>query len=331
MASIFSERMFAGFEPEMGASADALGLSRELFRRTDYEYSLENYFALLDHVAAQGCPDIGFKVGSRLALTDIGALGHAVQAAPTVGHGLDLIARYFFVLAHGNIMRVHAGLDVALLSYEHTQLYQGLHIQDVEMAMSYLKNVVAVLSDRQLDSPLAVEFTHARPLYAGQLETFFGCRLSFNRRANRLHYPKSVLVVKNPRADPSLLTALEFYLAQRIKARESENDLLAEVRHFISISLSDGGAEIGAVAHSLGMGERTLQRRLAAVGAVFSDLLEEVRRATGIEYVSYSNLSFTEIAPMLGYSESSAFSRAFRRWTGCSPQQFRDVGGDEKA
>jgi len=325
MATIFSERLFCRFEREMGPCADELGIPRAIFHRPDVEYSLESYFQLLDCTARNGYPDIGFRVGSSMDLADIGALGHAVEAAPTVGQGLALWSRYLFVLAHGNLIRIDVGQDIAVVSWAYTEMYPGLHEQDTEIAVSCIARTVAKLSGRSVN-PSQVEFQHTRPDHAPRMDAFFACPVLFGRRGNRLLYPKGCLNLANPKSDPSLLEALDFYLAERIKLREEqENNLQNKVRHFIANSLSDGTPEIGPIAAILGMSARTLQRRLAAQNIVFSDLVDAARYDIAVEYVRHSEYNLTEIALMLGYSEQSAFSRAFRRWTNCSPQQARDA------
>ncbi|MDA7725203.1 AraC family transcriptional regulator [Pseudomonadales bacterium] len=324
MATIFSERLFSRFEREMGPSVDELEIPRAIFHRPDIEYSLESYFRLLDRTARSGYPDIGFRVGSSMDLADIGALGHAVKAAPTVGQGLALWSRYLFVMAHGNVIRIDVGQDIAVVSWAYTELYPGLHEQDTEIAISCIARTIAQLSGRTIN-PSQVEFQHTRPNHGAQMDAFFSCPVLFGRRGNRLLYPKSCLDLANPNSDPSLLKALDFYLAERIKVREDEGDnLLNKVRHFIANSLGEGTPEIVAIASILGMSARTLQRRLAVFNIVFSDLVDAARHEIAVEYVRHSEYSLTEIALMLGYSEHSAFSRAFRRWAGCSPQQARD-------
>lgn len=323
MATIFSEHMFSGFESELGPCADKLGLPRALFHQPDVEYSIDSYFELLDCGARSGYPDIGFRVGRAMKPSGLGALGHAVQAAPTVGDGLNILSRYLFVFAHGNVLRVHSGQTAAIVSYGHTRLYPGLHQQDVELAIALVTGLVRQLGRRDIN-PLRVELAHSRPDHCDELDQFFGCRPIFDRRANRLHYPKSVLALPNPAADPSLLEALDFFLSERIKVREVEECLLDKVKHFVAMSLSDGTPDIGNVAKILGMSSRTLQRRLSNDNVVFTDLVDSIRHKIALEYVSYGDYSLTEVALMLGYSELSAFSRAFRRWEGRSPQQLRD-------
>ena len=127
-------------------------------------------------------------------------------------------------------------------------------------------------------------------------------------------------------ADNSLLEALVYYLDSRLSLRSEDEDLLAKVRHLISTSLGDGLPDLNQVASQLGMSARTLQRKLGEHDMVFSDLLEAVCKSIATEYVLHTDYSITEIALMLGYNDLSAFSRAFKRWTGMGPALARQEG-----
>ena len=322
MATIFSERMFSGFENELGPCADELGIPRSIFSCQDVEYPIESYFQLLECAARKGHPDIGFVVGSRTKLRDFGALGHAMLASPTLGYALKLAEQYFYVFTHGGLLRIDVGKDVLLITYKLTDLHKELHLQDVELSITFITQVVRELTGKSIN-PLKVEFEHASPEYAGTLQSYYGCRIYHNRRVNRLGYPKYILDLPVATADASLLKALEFFLADRLKWRKEE-DLIGKVEHLIAISLSEGAPSMVSVADTLGMSKRTLQRRLSEAGVVFADLVDKTRRVIGTDYVKYSDYNLTDVALILGYSELSAFSRAFRRWTGRNPQQVRD-------
>jgi AraC-like DNA-binding protein len=322
MPTIFSERIFAGFEKELGSCADELGIPRAIFHRPDIEYPVESFYRLLECGARKGYPHIGFSVGSTLKLADLGALAHAMRASPTVGYALNLAAQYYYVATHGAIFRADTGKDILLISYQSADLHSSLHPQDLELSVSLFANMVRELSGMPIN-PLKVEFTHSLPEYSNTLQSYFNCKIYHNRRVNRLHYPRYIVDLPVLTADASLLEALEFFLADRLKVRR-EDDLLCKVEHLISVSLSEGTPSMTSIAATLGMSKRTLHRRLSEAGVVFVDLVDEIRRVIGIDYVKFSECSFTDVALILGYSELSAFSRAFRRWTGSNPQQVRD-------
>ncbi len=323
METIYSERMYYRFENEMGPCADELGIPRSIFRRPDVEFPIEKHYRLLECVARSSDPHIGLTMAQNLKISDLGALGHAVAAAPTVGYGLRLLAQYLYVFAHANVLRLDVGKKYFVLGYHLTDSHLAIHQQDKEMSVSFAAMVIRELLGRDLN-PSVVEFEHFRPEYHKQLEAHFGCEVLYERATNGLQYPVRVLELPTTGSDPSLLQALEFYLADRLKLRAEDDDLLAKVNHLIANSLNDGVPEIEAIARALGLSRRTLQRRLSDVDKVFSDLVDGVRREIAVDYVNHSDHSLTDIALMLGYQEASSFSRAFRRWAGVSPQQLRD-------
>jgi len=103
----------------------------------------------------------------------------------------------------------------------------------------------------------------------------------------------------------------------------ADADLLADLRRRILEALPDGGATLDAIAATLGFSERTLQRRLQEVRLNFQQIVEQLRFDTACRYLQQGELPLTEIGYRLGYSEPSAFSRAFRRWSGVSPLMYR--------
>ena len=323
MQTIYSERMFSRFDKELGPCADELGIPRSIFRQSNVEFPIEQYYRLLECAARSVDPHIGHTMGKELGLSDFGALGHAVQVADTVGQGLSLLERYIYVFAHANVIRVDISKEFFILAYTLTDPHLAIHQQDVEFAMTLMAKIIRDISGRQLN-PKSVDFAHSRPAYYKSLQAHFACEVHFDRGFNRLEYPAQVLELPAIKPDPSLLEALKFFLADRLKLRSEDGDLIDKVNHLIATSLGEGMPEIGSIAAALGLSQRTLQRRLSESGAVFSDMIDNVRREIAIDYVQYSEHSLTDIALMLSYQELSSFSRAFRRWTDASPQQMRE-------
>ncbi|HEY9546961.1 MAG TPA: AraC family transcriptional regulator [Solimonas sp.] len=112
-------------------------------------------------------------------------------------------------------------------------------------------------------------------------------------------------------------------IAQGQSSQREDSNLLAELQRCIRDALPDGGATLDAIAATLGFSERTLQRRLQSVQLNFQQLVERLRFEAACQYLLQGDLPLTEIGYQLGYSEPSAFSRAFRRWSGVSPLAYR--------
>jgi AraC-like DNA-binding protein len=125
------------------------------------------------------------------------------------------------------------------------------------------------------------------------------------------------------KADPGLCAVLDRH-AETLIAKHSPNDSLVErVRALIKDELSGGNASLERIADSLSMSGRTLQRKLRDHGTSHQELLDQMRRDLAMRYLREPDLAICEVAYLLGFSESSALHRAFKRWTGKTPNEFR--------
>jgi AraC-like DNA-binding protein len=133
------------------------------------------------------------------------------------------------------------------------------------------------------------------------------------------------------RRDPVLRGVLQSQADAITPPVAATNNLPLHVRRVLAPRLARGQMEIDVVARDLGMSSRTLQRRLAVAGRSYQELLDMVRRETAERYIADRSLSIGEVAYLVGYSEPAAFHRAFKRWTGVTPQAFRQQRGNEGA
>lgn len=319
MGTIYSERLFVSFENELGSCADQLGITREIFRRPDVEIPIDRYFRLLECAARQGSPNIGMRLGCRLRPGDLGAIGHAAASAARLGDALGVFAEYLYVLSHANLVRVDITERHSIIGYHLTDPEVGLHRQDIELVITGIASLVHQLTGNNSIHPIRADFEHSKPPYAQALRDVFRCEVRFECSGNRLHYSKEVLDLPIVSADPSLHEALKFFLDDRIKVRDEDENLEVKVRHLIASRLAHGTPDIEWVARRLALSARTLQRRLAEGGLVFREMLDEVRKNIALDYIDNKDFSVTDIALTLGYGELSAFSRAFKRWTGRGP------------
>jgi AraC-like DNA-binding protein len=125
-----------------------------------------------------------------------------------------------------------------------------------------------------------------------------------------------------PDADAGQMAALQAEVARQA-ATARPDDFIGRLAQEIRAGFATGDASIEAVAARLGHSRASLYRLLAARGLVFSDLSQSIRQEMALRYVAQPHMPLTEIAPLLGYSELSAFSRAFTRWTGMAPARYR--------
>jgi AraC-like DNA-binding protein len=210
-----------------------------------------------------------------------------------------------------------------MLSYQITEPSIVQRRQDAEFSMALAITLIREVTGNAQLVPLRMDFEHPEPSDLSVHRELFQCPLNFNQPDNRGYFPHDLLALPVRTADARLFSALQPFLEAQRQRRAVAVDLLSRLGHYIASSLSSGGASLELVARSIGMSPRTLQRRLAEQQVEFSQLVEDVRRTLGSSYVAHSAYSFGEIALLLGYAEASSFSRAFRRWTGQSPQAYR--------
>jgi len=290
MSTIFSEQLFAKHEKEFRPFLAEAGLPEYILDRPDVEIPVDKYLELLEIVARKANPSIGLIMGQSIEAADLGVYGHAMAASHNVRHMLEVMSRYLYVFAQANSIRIDVGKNRVVVSYQFRVPKKTMYQQDVEFAVSTIITLLRNLTGRMIQ-PFSVDFEHRKPTYSKLHNQIFDCEVRFARLGNRIHLNKTCLDLPILGADHRLFEALEFSLADRLKVR--------------------------------GMSHRTLQRRLTTKNLVFHDMVDSIRNAIAIDYVQHSDYSLTDIALMVGYCELSSLSRAFKRWTGKSPQHFR--------
>ncbi len=325
MPTIFSERLFAKFKDQFLPFLERVGIPPTVMIRHDVEIADMKYVELLETVARESNPSLGLEMALTVEPQDLGVLGHAVAASSTIGEAIEIFSRYLYVFSQSNAVRLDVAEQQAVCSYTVSVLQPDLVRQDGEFSIGFIVRTLLGLSGRRV-RPNLVEFRHSRLSDARGHEKVFGCDVAFGRAANRVHFQRDVLDYPVLSADPGLLEALKFYLEDRLITRSEEEDFVVKMRHLVTTSLADGLPTVEQMAKRMGISGRSMQRRLAERNMVFSDLIESICEPIALDYVLNTSYSFTDIALMVGYSDLSAFSRAFKRWTGRTPSEVREEG-----
>ncbi len=173
-------------------------------------------------------------------------------------------------------------------------------------------------------NPLRVEFSTPPP---GELEPFnthFQCDLHFDRPRELLVLSGDMMDQPSPRGHPELEQATEEMVVRYLALRDKA-DILSQVRAALFECLPEGDVSAERIAAQLHLSDRTLRRRLDDIGMSFRGILGDVRRSLAMHYIQDPSLSLTEISYLLGFSEPSSFTRAFRGWTGRTPSEARSA------
>ncbi len=299
----------------------AAGINPRLETDQDSYVSFAALCDLLELTAAEtGCETFGLRLSEAQGIASLGPLGFAMQNSGTFGEAIREWRQFQSVHmqgAHGEL-RQSGGI---LQSLYHVDEPGRLGTrQKVAQGVGLTCNVFRSLLGTTWN-PIRVHFVQPAPADTSDFRRVFRAPVLFGQNADLIALPIDALEHPLEHSDPDLRRLLDRYLME-MKANVSEA-LEERVRKAIRSSLSRQDSSIEEVAAILSVAPRTLQRQLQARRTSFSRLLEEVRASAARRHLTESQLSLTQLAAILGYSELSAFSRAFHRWHGQSPQQWQ--------
>jgi AraC-like DNA-binding protein len=256
---------------------------------------------------AESLPPGAFDVVEYIAMTSV-----------TVGEALDRVSHYVRLLDDYSTLRliIEPG-DARLIRLVPAP---GLQYDEFVMALIFLR---CQQSSGVHWKAKRISFPHERRGDASELARLFGCPVTFGAPEIELRFSPSVLALPQKHSDSRLLGILLRYADSLLAALPERGDLIAVASSTIARNMARGLPSLQATAASLRMPGRTLQRRLAREGTTHSTLVDEVRRDLALKYMGDAALSIGEIAYLLHFSDSATFYRAFRRWTGAAPSEYR--------
>jgi AraC-like DNA-binding protein len=283
---------------------------------------LSNYCALFEQAARQtGMGSFGLRFGAQYQAEQMGALGQLVLQSPTLGQALRHLCAFFPAIQEHSTLALREQDGLVALEYQIADGRITQRRQDAELSIALFNSLLR----RALGpgwAPEEVHFEHLRAADAGEAAGLLNAPVYYAAPRNALLFRPAVLAAPMPGAAPHRLAALRAELHARVAAA-APADFTGRVTSAIREALAEGDAGIARVASRLGFSRAGLYRRLAAQGMDFSALTQSVRREMAEMYVAQPGIAFTDVALLLGYSELSAFSRAFARWTGLSPARYR--------
>ncbi len=191
----------------------------------------------------------------------------------------------------------------------------------VDATMTVLMQMLRITAGEKI-RPEWVTFQHSAPPCHARFDEYFGCPVSFSRSQNLLFFNSEVFERELPNSHPELARANDRVVIEYLDTFERKS-LELQVREQIIERLPSGTPNEAVIASKLNMSLRNLQRQLKAEGISYKQILDETRKALAIRYLEDSERQIIEISYLLGFSEQSNFSRAFKRWTGSSPQRHR--------
>ena len=308
-----------GIEPE--PLFRKMSMNPELMKRPGGRYrldSIDNLWRKASELIDDPC--FGLKAAELWHPSNFGALGYAMLASNTLRTALERVDRYHRFLSDELFIKLNeteAGLTYTLISsHEKRDIPARNHaILAVTMSMcrsNYIEDL----------APVSVTLTHPKPSCSSRFYEYFRSPVVFESPANSLTLPIEAVDKSLPGSNPQLAELNDQVMIEYL-AQLDQDRITQKVKAIIIDQLPSGNVTDENVARALYMSSRKLQRQLQSAGTTFNTLLNEIRQDLAQKYLRDQDTSMTEIAFLLGFSESSAFSRAFRRWMGVSPSAYR--------
>ena len=269
-----------------------------------------------------GDKNFGLHVGESVDPKLFDVVGYSALNSPTLGDAFARVARYHSIWTDGATFTLETSNETSAIVYRYVDDTICDHRHDSEMTLATVTTLCRNIASPEF-TPIAVEFQHDEPTDISEHQQLFRCPIKFNARSNKLHFPSSYLSLPIEKADASLCALLDRHAEEMLAKFPPRDSLVDQVRSIIASEFRGGDPSLERVADQLRMTPRTLQRKLQELGTSHNELFEQMRRQLAMRYLREREMAICDVAYLLGFSESSSFHRAFKRWTGLTPKEFR--------
>lgn len=266
-------------------------------------------------------PFIGIRAAERLAARGLGLVECVARTSATFAEAVDRGCRFVRLLSNiVTLELVHHGDVAAIVINTSVKRPLPWHGADFVIASLVLTIRRIVGADVMLEPCLV----HAAPTSRSEeYDRVLGCAVRFMAGCDEVQFPAATLARRLASADTSICGFLERYAGDRLAALPTDASAGVQLNRAYVDAVERGDPAIHRVGRALAMSPRTLQRRLRAAGTSHREMVDATRRDLALGYLRNTNATLETIAERLGYSESSTFARAFRRWTGVAPSAYR--------
>lgn len=270
--------------------------------------------------AIEGRVGLGLRIAEGISARHFGVLGYAALACNNLADALQRMERYHASVYDANPAHVEVLPDGVVVEWGVERGRPGALVD--ETAIASLVQLARDMTGHYW--PMRkVSFVNPPPADVQPYRDFFGCEVLFNAPATRLEFDTACLALPMRKSDPALAQLLDQQAEQVLRQVSQVPAIVDAWRRTLVPLIREGQTSLAALARAHHTSPRTLQRRLSEQGLSFQQLLDDTRRHLAEAHLKDARLDLAEIALLLGYSEQSAFTRAFRVWTGLPPAQWR--------
>ncbi|MCG6190063.1 AraC family transcriptional regulator [Maribellus maritimus] len=283
-----------------------------------------HFFKLHEKLDEKLGPGFSVRIGQQMKIEDYGVLGLSWKTCSWAGEIFERSERYFKLLSNTYFFMVEKDVEISRIFLNREAHRRGMELSN-EATLSATVVVLRAMTESDI-SPVEVSFKHAPPVKLDDYTKAFNCPILFNQPQNYIAYKKEDLEMRTAKADESINRFLVERVEEETKGIElSANKIVNDVENLIKDALPSGIPGVEQIGQIMGMSRRTLTRRLSENSLTFRDLIKRIQEEVSKDLLKNSERSIAEIAFEAGFSEQSAFSRAFKNWTNQSPVEFRKI------
>ena len=299
------------------------GLTLAQIKNQHARIAVRNQIAFLNRTAtALGDDFLGFELANAIDLRQLGLLYYVLASSDNLSVALSRVTRFSTILNEGVRIACREGKDV-VVTFDYVGVARVHDRHQIEFFVTILLRLYRDLTRRRI-TPTRIELIHRRPRLPAKIKASFDCKIEFGTARDCIVFPRTVKPIAIVNADPYLNALLTEHCEDILaKRRIRSGHWRATVENAIAPLLPHGEATLDGIAQRLGLSRRTLARRLSAENVSFAAVLSELRQGLAREYLAEPGMQIAEIAWLLGYNDTSAFSHAFTRWTGKTPSHLR--------
>lgn len=267
-------------------------------------------------------PLIGFEYGKQIGAKAFNLLGYLTMSSNTLGNAANTLQRYNKLVSNMGYSKIYFEEELGFAEWQTKPAVSKFSYHVIDAVLSGWCSFSRKIVNKNL--PLRkVELTHDNQTFRKEYESFYGCDVLFNSQQNRLTFKKEWFELPISESEETVYQAIisqaDIALAKIEDGSFPDNE---QIIRSIVTCLPSGEFGISNIAKKFGVSERTFQRRLSEQGVSFRELQEEAKKLLALELMSKNELPLLAISGLLGFAEQSAFTRAFKRWTGQTPREF---------
>ena len=301
----------------------AANLDAATLRDPDARLSLEQVEALWQTAyELSGDSNLALHAIEALPFGSYRVIDFLASSAPTVGAALAKVSDYFPIIHEVVRLPYDVGERQVTFAAEAPSRPATITRPYAEYVLAAVFLRTRIATNQQFPL-MRVEFSHPRPADISEHERIFECPVLFGAGKCRMVIAREVWDMPRTGGNPDLFSVLDSHARMLLGQRSTPPDIVGRVREAIEAELRGGDPRLESIARRLAMSARTLQRRLREHGVVFNDLLDDLRFQAAKSYLAPGDIAGSEVAYLLGFAEPSSFNRAFKRWSGRTPTDYR--------